>query len=469
MSKQERFDAIIIGSGQGGNPLATALANAGRKTALIESKHVGGTCINEGCTPTKTMVASAQVAYLAGRGSDYGVQTGAIGIDLRTVRDRKRKIVESFRSGSQKRLESNKNIGLIFGQATFSGEKTVSVALNSGGERTLQAEWIFINTGCRSVVPKIEGISEVPFLDNVSIMELDAVPEHLLVLGGGYIGVEFGQMFRRFGSRVTIIQAGKRLLQHEDEDITDAVQEILTEDGMELLLSSEVTRARREEDQIVLDVKSSNKTHRVTGSHLLLAAGRIPNTGVLRPDAAGIQLDEHGYIKVNEFLETNVSGIYALGDVKGGPAFTHISYDDYRILQSNLLKGEKKSTRDRMVPYTVFIDPELGRIGMTETEARTEARKSGKKIRIATMPMTYVARAIEKDETRGFMKVIVDEKTEQILGAAILGIDGGEVASMLQIAMMGNLPYTALRDGTFSHPTLSESLNNLFFKWKDES
>jgi pyruvate/2-oxoglutarate dehydrogenase complex dihydrolipoamide dehydrogenase (E3) component len=459
------YDALILGSGQAGNPLAYALAAAGKKTAVIESKHVGGTCINEGCTPTKTMVASARVAYLGRRAADYGVGTGPISINMSQVRARKQKVVDSFRNGSQKRLQTTENIDLIFGQAKFIGEKTVHVALKDGGEQTLHADLIFINVGCRSTVPQIEGIPGVPFLDNVSIMELDAVPEHLLILGGGYIGVEFGQMFRRFGSRVTIFQKNSQLLPHEDADVVAEVHAILEQDGVDILLDAEVNRVEYAGKEITLQAKLPAGSRAVSGSHLLLAAGRGPNTGALNAGAAGIELDEDGFIRTNEYLETNVPGIYALGDVKGGPAFTHISYDDYRIVQANVLHGERKSIRNRMVPYTVFIDPELGRIGMSEAEARA----SGRKIRVAKMPMTWVARAIEKDETRGFMKVVVDADSEQILGAAILGIEGGEIASMLQIAMMGGLRYSALRDATFSHPTLSESLNNLFFKWENEA
>jgi pyruvate/2-oxoglutarate dehydrogenase complex dihydrolipoamide dehydrogenase (E3) component len=460
-----KYDALILGSGQAANPLAPALAAAGKKTALVESKHVGGTCINEGCTPTKTMVASARVAYLARRAADYGVGTGAVTLDMKQVRARKQKIVDSFRGGNEKRLRSAKNVELIFGKARFVGEKTVHVALNDGSESTLQADQVFINVGCRSTVPKIAGLSDVPFLDNVSIMELTEVPEHLLVLGGGYIGVEFGQMFRRFGSRVTILQKEKQLLPHEDEDVAEAVHSILEQDGIEILFGVDVERVEGADKSITLHAKLPDGTKKITGSHLLLAVGRTPNSDGLDAAAAGLEMDARGFIRTNEYLETNVPGIYVLGDVKGGPAFTHISYDDYRIVQANVLHGERRSIRDRLVPYTVFTDPELGRIGLSEREARAQ----GRKIRVAKMPMTYVARALEKDETRGFMKAIVDAESGKILGAAILGIEGGETATMLQIAMMGGLPYTALRDAVFSHPTLAESLNNLFFQWDEKS
>jgi pyruvate/2-oxoglutarate dehydrogenase complex dihydrolipoamide dehydrogenase (E3) component len=466
MGESAHYDCIVIGSGQGGNPLVSALAKAGRKTALVERKHVGGTCINEGCTPTKTMVASARVAYLARRGPDYGVSTGPVEVDLTKVRERKRAIVESFRGGSEKRLKSTENLELIFGDASFTGQKAVRVARLDGGEMQMTADAIFLNTGTRAVVPPLRGIDGVPFLDNVSIMELDRVPEHLLVLGGGYIGVEFAQMFRRFGSRVTIVQSGPQLLGREDADIAGEAQKILEQDGIRLLLNAKAEQVLRQGDEIRLEVNGGAEGRMtITGSHLLVAVGRRPNTDTLNPGAAGIDIDEHGNVRVNEYLETSAAGVYALGDVKGGPAFTHISYDDYRIAKANYLDGKRATTRGRMVPYTVFMDPQLGRIGMTEQEARD----AGRKIRVAKMPMSYVARALEMDESRGLMKMVVDAESEQILGAAVLGIEGGEMASMLQIAMMGKLPYTALRDGTFSHPTLSESLNNVFSNFTDES
>lgn len=460
----QHFDAIILGSGQGGNPLASALAGAGKKTAVVESKHVGGTCINEGCTPTKTMVASGRVAYLARRGAEYGVSTGDISVDLRTVRQRKRDIVNSFRSGNEKRLASSENIELIRGLGRFTAPKSIEVVLNEGGTRAIDAGMIFINTGLRAAIPSIPGINEVPTLNNESIMELDTVPEHLLVLGGGYIGLEFGQMFRRFGSRVTVVHQGHQLLDHEDPDVAAEVFKLLTEDGMEILLNAKTTQVSGSAGNIQLQIEAAGARKTLTGSHLLLAAGRVPNSDALQLEKAGIATDAHGYVKVNDRLETNVAGVYGIGDVKGGPAFTHISYDDYRIVKANLLDGKNRTITGRMVPATVFIDPQLGRIGITETEAR----KQGKKIRVARMPMTSVARALETAESRGLMKIVVDRETELILGAAILGIEGGEIASAIQLAMMGGLKFTALRDAIFAHPTLAEALNNIFFQWEDE-
>lgn len=458
MTTAEQYDAVIVGSGQAGTPLSTALANAGLRTALIERKHVGGTCINEGCTPTKTMVASGRVAYLARRGADYGVNTGAISIDLAKVRERKRKIVDNFRSGSQSRIEKTSNLELTFGEASFSAPKTVEVRLQNGSRRALAAKYIFINAGTRASTPKLDGLDSVPFLDNISIMELGALPDHLLILGGGYIGLEFGQLFRRFGSRVTIIQSADQLLVREDLDIAEEITKILREDGVEVLLSAKATRVQKSGEKISLTVETTNGSTSLAGSHLLVATGRVPNSDTLNLDAAGIKTDDHGFIQVNDRLETTADGVFALGDIKGGPAFTHISYDDFRIIRANLIEKKNASISGRLVPYTVFIDPQLGRVGLSEKEARAQ----GRNIRIAKLPMSHVARALEVDETRGFMKAVVDAGSNQILGAAILGVEGGEVMSALEIAMMGKLPYTALRDGIFAHPTLAESLNNLF-------
>jgi pyruvate/2-oxoglutarate dehydrogenase complex dihydrolipoamide dehydrogenase (E3) component len=459
----ESFDAIVIGSGQGGTPLCQALASAGMRTAIVEREHVGGTCVNEGCTPTKTMVASARVAYLARRGADYGVHTGELKIDLAKVRERKRAIVESFRNGNQSRIEKTKNLELIFGEAQFTGPKTILVRQKGGGQVSLTADRFFINAGCRPAVPKIEGLDSVSYLNSASIMELDAVPEHLLVLGGGYIGLEFGQMFRRFGSRVTIVQSGVQLLAGEDADVAEGVLQILREDGIEVVLKSKGVRVAKVAAGIELTVGEARGLRKISGTHLLVATGRVSNADSLNTKAAGIATDNKGFIEVNDRLETNVAGVFALGDIKGGPAFTHISYDDFRILRTNVIGKGSASIAGRMVPLTIFIDPQLGRVGMTEAEARA----SGRKIRVAKMPMSYVARALETDESRGFMKVIVDAETSQMLGATILGIEGGEIMSQVQLAMMGKLPYTLLKDAVFAHPTLAESLNNLFSHFED--
>ena len=461
----EQFDAIVIGAGQGGGPLAIAFAQAGRSTVLIEREHFGGTCVNEGCTPSKTMIASGRVAYLARRAADYGVTTGEIAIDMPVVRRRKRDMVDSFRKGSERSAFGTDGLTALTGEGRFSGPKEITVALDDGGSRTLTAETIVINVGERPAPPRIDGAEAVTILNSTTIMELDAVPAHLLVIGGGYVGLEFGQLFRRLGADVTIVHHGPQLLTREDEDIADAMRAILEEDGIRVLLNSSAKSVSGSDGDLRVTVEGADGTETLPASHILQAAGRIPNTDLLDLDVATIETDRKGYIVVDDRLATSVPGIYAVGDVVPGPKFTHISYDDYRILKANLIDGTSRSTSDRIVPYTVFTDPQLGRVGISEREARDR----GLSIRIARMPMARVARALETDETRGVMKVIVDADDGQILGAAILGLDGGEVMSMVQIAMMGKLPYTALRDAVFAHPNLSESLNNLFFAFADES
>ena len=452
------YDAVVIGAGQAGDPLARALAKAGKKVVIIEREAVGGTCVNRGCTPTKTMIASARVAYLARRGADFGVHTGPVSVDLTKVRQRKRDIVEDFRDSGKSKLEDTDGVDLVFGDAKFTGPKSVEVALRGGGTQAMTAELIFINTGARPTVPPIEGLDSVPFLDSTSVMELGEVPAHLVILGGSYIALEFGQMFRRFGSEVTVIDQSKRIMEREDDDIAEAIAQILTEDGITIITEAKATQAEASDGGVLLTLQTPDGERKVGGSHLLLAVGRTPNTEGLDLPAAGIKADEHGLVEVSGTLETNVPGVYALGDVKGGPQFTHISYDDFRIISGNLLEHGSRTIKNRMVPYTMFTDPQLGRVGMTEAEAK----KAGRNIKVATLPMTEAARAIETDETRGLMKAVVDADTQQILGAAVLAVDGGEVMAVLEVAMMGQLPYTALRDATLAHPTLAESLNNLF-------
>ena len=452
------YDAVVIGSGQGGTPLARALAEAGRKTALVERQHVGGTCINEGCTPTKTMVASAKTAYVDRRSADYGVHDGPVTVAMPEVRRRKQSIVDSFRESNENRIEATEGLDLIDGEASFTGPRTLAVRTNDGDAFEIGADNIFINVGARPANPPIEGLDSVPALNSTSIMELDELPEHLLVLGGSYVGLEFAQMFRRFGSEVTIVQRSGQLMGREDQDVAEAVADIMREDGIEVLLNTQTTRATQDNGQILLTVDTPDGERTLEGSHLLVAAGRPPNTETLDLDAAGIETDKRGFIKANERLETGVDGVYAIGDVKGGPAFTHISYDDFRIISTNLLEGGNVTTADRLVPYTMFTDPQLGRIGLSEQEARDQ----GRDVLVAKIPMSYVARAIEMGETRGFMKAVIDAETNRILGCAVLGIEGGEIMAMIQIAMMGDLPYTTLRDAVFAHPTLAESLNTLF-------
>lgn len=460
MPNEEQYDAIVIGTGQGGKPLSIALAKAGRKTALIERGDIGGTCVNVGCTPTKTMFNSARVAYLTRRNADYGVHSGAVSVNMPEVRARKQSVVDSFRDGGLRGIEATKGLDLLRGEASFTGTHELEVRMNDGTRRAIAAEKIFINTGGRPAKPALERLDTVSYLDSTSIMELDDLPEHLLVMGGGYIGLEFGQMFRRFGSKVTIVQRGDYLLNREDPDIADEIAKVLREDGITVLLNTEVSSVEKQTDGVGLTVRGAEGEQKVIGSHLLVAVGRTPNTDRLNLGAAGVETDKRGYVKVNDRLETNVAGVYALGDVNGGPQFTHVSYDDFRIIRTNLIEGGAASTSDRLVPYTVFMDPQLGRVGVTETDANA----SGLKIRVAKLSMEHVARAIEMSETRGFIKSIIDADTNQILGCAVLGVEGGELMAMFQIAMMGKVPYTVLKDGIFAHPTMAESLNNLFIK-----
>jgi len=454
-----KYDAIIIGSGQGGNPLAVAFANAGRRTVVIEKQYVGGTCINYGCTPTKTLVASARAAYLANRAQEFGINVSDVSVDFKSVIHRKNEIVESFRTGSRKRLEQAENLDLIFGTARFINAHEIEVVEKNERAKRLLADDIIINTGAEPYIPEIPGLNKISYLDSTSIMELDQIPDHLIILGGGYIGLEFGQMFHRFGSRVTIIHRGSQLLNREDPDIAEEVLKIIQEDGIEVLLNSTIKKVLSiSGNKVEVVCRSIEGEARIKCDKLLVATGRSPNTDELNLEAAGIEVDRHGYIKVDDKLKTTASQVYAIGDVKGGPAFTHVSYDDYRVLRTNLLDGGNATITGRQIPYTVFIDPQLGRVGFSEKDASDK----GISYRVAKMPMSYVARAIEMHETRGVMKVLVEQKTDKILGCAILGIDGGEIMAILQVAMMGDIPSTQLRDGIFSHPTLAESMNNLF-------
>lgn len=453
------YDAIILGTGQGGNPLAMALANAGWQTAVVEQKHVGGSCINYGCTPTKAMVASARAAYDAKRAPELGVEVSDFGVHLSKVVKRKADIVKNFRDSGYNSLKDAEHLDLFLGKAHFVDRHQVQVDLNDGGTKTLTADRIFINTGAKPVIPPISGLDDVDYLDSTALMELQEIPNHLIVLGGGYVGLEFGQMFRRFGSEVTILQRSDQLLPREDKDVADNIASILQEDGITIHLNSEAASVSKTNDGLRVTAQQKDKAFDVTGSHLLVAVGRTANTDELHLQAAGVDTDKRGNILVNERLETNVPGIYALGDVKPGPMFTHISYDDFRVLHANLLEDGNASISGRMVPYVVFTDPQLGRVGLTEKQAQTE----GTSVRVAKLPMAHVARGIETGETRGFLKVVVDQASDTILGCAMLAAEGGELMSMIQIAMMGNLPYTRLQNAILAHPTYAEALNNVFF------
>jgi pyruvate/2-oxoglutarate dehydrogenase complex dihydrolipoamide dehydrogenase (E3) component len=453
----EHYDVIVIGTSQGGRFLPVELAGAGQRVALVERGPLGGVCVNTGCTPTKTMVASARLAYQARRGAEYGVRTGPVSVDLAAVRARKRAMVSGAQENYASRLAQD-GLDLIAGEARFTGQKTIEVTLTDGGTRPVSAPVIVIDAGTRPRPLAIPGAGDVPVLDSTSIMELDELPEHLIILGGGYIGLEFGQMFRRFGSQVTVIQSAARLMMLEDDDVSDEVAAILRDDGITVLTSTEADRVELAAAGLRLTVHTEDGPRQIEGSHLLSAIGRTPNTEALDLAAAGVRLDNRGFIEVDEYLETSVPGVYAMGDIKGGPAFTHLSYDDYRILRANLVRHEKASTRDRVVPYTMFIDPQLGRAGLTEREARAQ----GRAIRVAKLPMSAVVRAIETGETRGFMKAVVDADSGQILGCAVLGSEGGEIMTIIQVAMLGKLTATAMTDAIFTHPLLAEGLNTLF-------
>jgi pyruvate/2-oxoglutarate dehydrogenase complex dihydrolipoamide dehydrogenase (E3) component len=447
-----KYDAIVIGSGQGGNPLAQRLADLGWTVALIEKAHLGGTCINTGCTPTKTMVASAQVAHYARNAARWGVEGCDVRVDLPAVIARKNKIVESFRSGQQSRVNARKTLHLRRGYARFVGPRQVKV-----GDELLESERIFIDTGARPDIPPLPGLETIDYLTNASIMELSELPAHLIVLGGGYIGLEFGQMFHRFGSRVTVIHNSGQILPREDGDVVAELQKALEAEGMRFLLNAHATRVERKDGGIGLTLEDASRASTVTGSHLLVATGRKPNSDELDLGQAGVETDKSGFIKVNGRLETSAPGIWALGDVKGGPAFTHISYNDFQIIFGNLVEGKNLSTDNRIVPYSVFTDPQLGGIGITEKEARTK----GYKLKIGMMPMSYVARAIERDETAGLMKIVVDASNDRILGASILAVEGGELVQIIGTLMLAGLPYTLLKGAIYIHPTLAEGFFGL--------
>ena len=447
-----KYDAIIIGSGQAGNPLSSALTEHGWSVALIEKSYLGGTCINTGCTPTKTMIASAQVAHYARSGKKWGVNTSTVSVDLPAIVARKNAVVQGFRDGQQRRVDRHPKLRLYRGVARFLSPRQVQV----GGE-ILESDKIFIDTGTRPALPRIPGIDSAGYLTNESLMELLEIPEHLIVLGAGYIGLEFGQMFRRFGSRVTVIHRSAQILGREDADVAVALQKALEAEGIEFHLNASASKVEKQNGETILTAGTPAGSQTFRGSHLLAATGRVPNTDDLGAEKAGIALDSRGYITVNEKLETTVPGIWALGDVNGGPAFTHISYNDYQIVYGNLVEGKNLTTVNRYVPYSLFTDPQLGRVGITEKEARA----SGRKLKIGAFPMSSVSRAIERGETTGFMKIIIDAETNRILGASILGVEGGETVQILGAMILADAPYIVLKGAVYIHPTLAEGLFGL--------
>ena len=442
-----RYDAIIIGSGQGGWPLTLRFAELGWQVALIEKSHLGGTCINTGCTPTKTMVHRAQIAYYARNAARWGVRAENVAANLPVIVHQKNEVVLFFRGPKEKKVTEVPNLRFYPGRAQFTGPHSLQV-----GDEVLESEKIFVNTGGRPSFPAIPGLDPAAVLTNESIMELTEIPGHLVILGGGYIGVEFGQMFRRFGSEVTIIHSGAQILSREDPEVAAELQKVLEREGIKLYLQAQTTSVEHARGSVKLAVAGPGGASRVAGTHLLVATGRRPNTDDLGLDNAGVATDKSGYIRVNARLETSAPGIWAIGDVKGGPAFTHISYNDFQIVDANLTRGGNLSIENRIVPYCVFTDPQLGGVGLTEKQARA----SGRKLKIGSIPMSYVARAIERGETAGMMKVIVDASNDRILGASILASEGGELVHVLYTLMLGNLPYTTLKGAIFIHPTLCE-------------
>lgn len=459
----KNYDAIIIGAGQAGTPLAKKLAMAGKKTAIIEKRIVGGTCINDGCTPTKAMIASAHAIHKAKTSSNLGVQVGEVKVDFKTIKSRKDEIVKSFQASAQKGIESTKGLDLIMGEATFSGKKELTVVNANGTKEVITADWIFINTGAKTIVPVIKGLEDIDYLTSTTILDLEEVPEHLVIVGGNYIGLEFGQMFHRFGSKVTILEKSPSIMGREDADVHEEVTKILEDEGLEILTHAVIENISKKSGKLTVNVKAKGMDKRITATHILIAAGRAPQTESLQLDLAGVKTDEKGYVIVNDKLETNVKGIYALGDVKGGPAFTHIAYNDYTIVYRNLIEKDKLSIKGRPVPYCMFTDPQLARVGLSEKEAK----EKGLDYLVAKIPMEQVARGIETGETLGFMKAILDRKTKEILGVCILASEGGEIMSVLQMAMAGGITYDKIRYFVFAHPTYSESLNNLFMKVED--
>lgn len=455
----KKYDAIIIGAGQAGVPLAKKLAKAGKKTVLIEKRFIGGTCVNDGCTPTKTWVGSAKMAYMADKSAFVGVKIKDYEIDMRRVKQRKDDIVANARSGSEKALQNTKNLTLLFGEAKFIGKKVILVELNEGGTLEMTAGLIFINAGAKARVPEIEGLNEINYLTNTSILELEKVPKHLLVIGANYIGMEFGQMFRRFGSKVTLLEKSQRILTREDADIADEMHKILADEQIDIHVDAQVNGFKTtKKGKIKVTATIKGKEQKFTCSHVLVAIGRVPQTESMQLDKVGVKVNDKGFIVVDDKLETNVPGIYALGDINGGPAFTHIAYNDYTIVYRNIIEKQNISTKNRLLPYCMYTDPQLGRIGISEEEAQ----KQGLNVKIAKLPMAHVARAIEVGDTRGFMKAVVDPKTKKILGAAVLGQEGGEIMTVLQMAMEGGITYDTLRYFVFAHPSYSESINNLF-------
>jgi pyruvate/2-oxoglutarate dehydrogenase complex dihydrolipoamide dehydrogenase (E3) component len=452
------YDAIIIGTGQSGPALARRLVAAGRKVAIIERAQFGGTCVNTGCTPTKTLAASAYVAYVARRAADYGVRIeGAVRVDMKAVKARKDAVVAVFRNGVERSLKTLQGCKVYEGHGRFIGEKKVAV-----NESELAADQIFINVGARAAVAPIPGLDQVPYLTNSSMMDIDFLPSHLVILGGSYVGIEFAQAYRRFGSKVTVIEFGPRLIAREDEDVSRAVAGFLEEEGIDVLVNSEIVGVEKQGNSIVAKVESAGRVSQVLGTHLLVATGRRPNTDDLGLDKAGIGTDSRGYIKVDDQLRTNISGIWAMGDCNGRGAFTHTSWNDFEIVAANLLDNDPRRVSDRITAYALYTDPPLGRAGMTEAEVR----KTGRSALISTLAMKDVMRAYERGETKGFMKILVDQESKQVLGASFLGLEGDEIIHCILDIMYAKAPYTVIQRAMHIHPTVAEFIPTMMDSFK---
>jgi pyruvate/2-oxoglutarate dehydrogenase complex dihydrolipoamide dehydrogenase (E3) component len=448
----ERFDAIVIGTGQAAPALCARLDGAGLKTVVIERKLVGGTCVNNGCIPTKTLVASAHAAHMARRGGEYGFTAGDVRVDMRAVKTRKDAVVKQSSDGVTNWIGRMKNVVLERGHARFTGPRAVTV-----NGRAFEADKVFVNVGGRALIPDIPGVKEVPFLTNSTIMAVDFLPEHLVVVGGSYIGLEFAQAYRRFGTKVTVVERAPRLIAREDDDVSDEVRAILEREGIEIRTGAECMALSRKGDRIVVGLECQDGAPIAEGTHVLLAVGRVPNTHDLGLETAGIETDARGYIKVDDECRTSAPGVWALGDANGRGAFTHTSYNDYEIVAANLFDRDRRRISDRIQAYALFIDPPLGRAGMSEKEARA----SGRRVLIGKLPMTRVGRAREAGETQGFMKVLVDADSKELLGAALLGLNADEIVHSLLDAMYAKAPYTTILRAMHIHPTVTELIPTL--------
>ncbi|CAM2740570.1 oxydoreductase [Legionella steigerwaltii] len=456
------FDVIVLGGGKGGKTLAVDLAKTGQRVAMVEDNQIGGTCINVACIPTKTLVQSAKIAHYCRSASDYGLEATLAPVDFKAIRARKDAVIHAMREANLKQFLDS-GMDLMLGRGHFVGTKTIEVSLSSprDGQKVLKitADKIFINTGALPFIPPIPGLDKIKYYTNDSLMNVDHVPKHLLIIGGGYIGLEFAQLFRRLGADVTVIEADSQFLGREDRDIAEQVLNTLTKEGIHIVLDTKINSIREEHGEVLLNVNQNGKSELIRGSDVLVAVGRTANTAGLHLEKTGVELDERGFIKVNDYLETTAKGIWALGDVKGGAQFTHLSLDDYRLVRHNLQNPQKKhSVQGRLIPYTVFLDPELARIGITEAQALAQ----GHTLKIAKIPAAVIPRAKTQGETTGLLKAVIDAKTDHILGVSIFCVEAGEILGVIQLAMELGMPYQKLRDVMFAHPTLVESINLWF-------